>query len=314
MSLRGASALVTGATGFLGSHLVRALVRAGADVHLIVRTSSHPDRLADLSDVPRTTIDDWSSEALTSCLRAVRPDVVFHLAGHTGTRRSMETSSGAGSFADAFEANTTQTLRLMLAVADAHPTARIVRTGGLAEYGIAPVPFHEDQREAPVSPYGVTQLAATHLGQTLYRDRGLAVTTIRPALTYGPDQSPGFLIPAVIDACMNHRPFTLRSPHHTRDFVYVDDVIDALMRAGTAPHVAGEIMNAGSGREIRIGDVADLIVRLSHADIELRSDTVSTDPADLARLVYDSRKAAKALGWTATTTLEAGLSKTIASY
>lgn len=315
-SLRDAVVLVTGGTGFIGAHLVRRLVADGANVHLLVRPRSHFDRLADVRvSVAHTALELADKPALAACLRGVQPDVVFHLAGVTAGRGTdARLASAAALLEHSYEVNLTGTLHLLLAVAHEAPAARVIRTGGLAEYGNGPVPFREEQREAPVSPYAASQVAATHLGQSVVRQFGLAVTTVRPALTYGPAQSDSFFIPSLILACLEGRPFDMTTGTQTRDFVYVDDVVGALVAAATAPGVAGQIVNAGSGREVRIDEVASLIVRMTGGRTALRVGAQPGRPGDLERLFCDPERARQLLGWVARTSLDAGLERTIAWY
>src|SRR5579862_576370 len=291
-TLRDARVVVTGGTGFIGSHLVRRLVAAGARPYLIVRAESDFRRIDDVRPSCDIAVVNFIDDAIADRIRRIRPDVVFHLAGATTARGS---DAGTGlvdrDFTRAFEINFTATERLLLALAREAPDARVIRTGGLAEYGVGALPFREDQREEPASPYAASQVAATHLGQAVHRQFGLAVTTLRPALTYGPAQSPTFFIPSLIAACLANRPFAVTSADHTRDFVYVDDVVDALVAASLTRHVAGQVINVGSGRERRIGDIAALIVRLTGARIELSGDDRPRQAGDLARLVCDADRA-----------------------
>ena len=314
MTLRDTTVLIAGGTGFLGSHLVRRVTGLGARVHLLVRQASTLERLADVRPIPdctRVELDD--APALSACIRTVRPDIIFLATGLTADRGRGGPSSETA-VARSYHVNVIVPLHVLDAIAIEAPAARVIRIGTLAEYGVGPLPFHEDQREQPVSPYAASQVAATHLGQALYRQRGLPVTTARVALTYGPAQAADFLIPSLITACLDGRPFDLASSSHTRDFIYVDDVVDALVATALAPGLAGEVLNIGSGREYRIGDLAALIVRLSGARIELRASDATADGAELQRLVCDPTRARRLLEWEAQTPIEEGLERTIAWY
>ena len=139
------------------------------------------------------------------------------------------------------------------------------------------------------------------------------MTTLRLALTYGPAQSETFFIPALIRACFDGWPFEMTQGDQTRDYLFVDDVIDALVQAAVSPDVAGQILNVGSGHEYRIADVAALIVSLTGGTAELRKGRLpaGTDPI---RLACDSTRIQKLLGWDARTSMAAGLEQTIAWY
>lgn len=313
--LRDATVLVTGGTGFLGSHLTRRLAAAGCRVCLATRPESSLDRIRDVSPPPQLVhIDLDRQDSLDACVRAVRPDVVFHLAGLTAARRSIGQGGDSDlGLARSFEVNLMGALRVFQAVASHAPAARVIRTGTVAEYGVGPAPSREDQRGEPASPYGASQLAATHLGEALFRQLGLAVTTARLALTYGPAQSETFFIPALIRACLDGRPFEMTQGNQTRDYLFVDDVIDALVQAAVAPDLGGQVLNVGSGHEYRIADVAALIVSLTGGTAELRKGRLP-DGTDPTRLVCEPSRGQRLLDWHARTPIEAGLEKTIAWY
>ena len=311
--MRDAQVLVTGATGFLGTHLIQRLLADGARVHALVRPDS--PRRKDLAADTRVTclLADLRDEAaLDACLTATSPDVVFHLGAVTAGRRRAD-AVGSAAVLESYEVNVTGTVRLLLALGRAHSSATVVRTGGLEEYGTGPLPYVETQREAPVSPYSATQTAATHLGHALARQVGVPFVTIRPALTYGPGQSATFLIPALIAACLRGQSFDMTRGEQTRDLIYVDDVVEALVAAATA-RVADRIVNVGSGLEYRMRDVAELIVRLTGAVGQVRIGALPDRPGDLPRLVCDPQLARELLDWQATTSLEDGLARTIAAY
>lgn len=310
--LRDATVLVTGGTGFLGSHLTRRLAAAGCRTSLAIRPKSSLDRIADVSPPPRFVhIDIAQQDSLDACVRTVRPDVVFHLAGLTAARQSAgQVGASDNSLARSFDVNLMGTLRVFQAIVSLAPTARVVRAGTIAEYGVGPMPGREDQRGEPASPYGASHLAATQLGESLFRQLGLAVTTLRLALTYGPAQSETFFIPALIKACLDGQPFEMTQGSQTRDYLYVDDVIDALVQAAIVPGLAGEVLNVGSGHEYRIADVAALIVTLTGGVTALRKARVNggTDPL---RLVCEPSHGQKLLHWHARTSIADGLEQTI---
>jgi UDP-glucose 4-epimerase len=285
-------------------------------VHLIARAGSSFERIADLRPLPASTRLELSdTAALDACVRQRRPDVVFHLAGLTAARGPTPQGDAADDLLHrSFDVNLGGTMRVLQAILREAPAARVIRTGGLAEYGTAPIPFHEEQREQPISSYGASQVAATYLGQALARQFGLAVTTIRPALVYGPAQSESFFIPALIRACLAGHAFEMTSGEQTRDIIYVDDIVDALVETALTAGLAGRVLNAGSGKEYRIRDVADLIVHQTGGRTALRVERPAAGGADLQRLACDSQLIRQLVGWQARTPIESGLERTIAWY
>src|SRR5205085_2108423 len=140
------------------------------------------------------------------------------------------------------------------------PLQAFVQTGTFEEYGTGPVPFVEDQREEPVSPYSASKAAATHFCQMLHRSLHYPVIVLRPCLMYGPFQSADMFIPSLIDSCLRGQDFPMTSGEQTRDLSYVSDVIEAYLLAIRRPKAIGEVINIGSGQEYKIKDVAKKIV------------------------------------------------------
>jgi UDP-glucose 4-epimerase len=306
-SLPGSRVLVTGATGFLGSHLTRQLVSCGADVHAVSRDGGRGETGP---SIQWWTCDVRDGDRVEQLLGDIRPALVFHLAGSTEARGGDDDS--VERWSASYAVNLLGTLNVLLAVRRAGADVRrVVRTGGLEEYGNGPVPFREDQREQPVSPYSASQLAATDAARLLHRTAGLPVVTLRPALVYGPGQSQTFFIPSLMASCLRHVPFEMSAGDQTRDLVFVADVVDACLRAATADGIDGRVVNVGSGREYRIRDVAELVVHLAASRTELRVGARPPRRSDLDRLVCDPSLAAELLGWRATTSLESGLQQTL---
>lgn len=309
--LRDAVVLVTGASGFIGSHLVRRLAAEQCRVHAIVRPQSSRARLADVgTNLHLLAVDLTDRTAVENCVATVEPEYVFHLAGFTSTRASLKGSS-LELLEQTYAVNVTGTRELMTSLLRHKRPLRIVRTGGIEEYGACRAPYREHEREQPVSPYGASQVAATHLCSMLHRQNGLPIATVRPALVYGPGQSKTFFIPALIDACLQGRPFAMTDGRQTRDFVFVDDVVEGIVRAALAPGIDGEIINLSSGNDYRIVEVAKLVVGLTGGTTRLDVGAVPRRANDLDRLVCDPARADRLLGWKAATALQDGLRASI---
>lgn len=303
--------LVTGGTGFIGSHLVRRLVKEGARVHVAARAGNDPWRIRDLlPDLTLWPVDVTDAEAIGRCVTTAKPELVFHLAGTTDGRwldpqwQQLDASATT---------NWTGTINVLRAAMRTGLRC-FVRAGGLEEYGTGPVPSDENQRERPVSAYSASQVAVTHYCQMLHRAAGAPTVSLRLGLTYGPGQSERFFIPSLIRHCLTGQPFHMSAGEQGRDLVYVDDVVDAFVRAARTPAAVGEVINCCSGQEYRIRDVADLVLRLTGATIPLSVGSAPRRAGEVDHQAGCCDRASRLMGWSPRTKLEGGLARTIAGY
>lgn len=305
--------LVTGGTGFIGSHLVRRLLENGAKVHLLVRPKSSTWRISDLKgELQLWEGDIADSRSVAESLAGSRVEIVFHLAGNTQVRR-MNTS--LNQIDASMEVNLKGALNLIRGIQESGITLRcFVQTGGLEEYGNGPAPYREDQRESPVSFYSASQAAVTHFCQMLHRTLHFPVVILRPALTYGPAQSTDFFIPSLITHCLQGRHFKMTAGDQGRDFIYVGDLVEAYLKATISPQALGEVINIGSGIESKIKDVAETILKLTQKTISLEREEGLTRSSEIHHLYCRNEKAKKLLNWSPQTDLEKGLLQTIAWY
>lgn len=189
----------------------------------------------------------------------------------------------------------------------------VIRTGGLEEYGNGETPYLETQREQPRSPYSASQVAATHWCQMLQPELPFAVTTLRPALIYGPGQSVDFLIPALITGLLRGERFPLTDGAQRRDLLFVDDFVDAMVLATGTP-LRGAVINVSTNREQLIREVAIRIATMLGAESQLDVGALPTRPGELRHLVGANDEARRLLGWQPTTDLDDGLRRTIDWY
>ena len=304
--------LVTGGTGFIGSHLVRRLASEGHELHALHRPDSGAHRRLDPATAARLWPCDLAdAERATTVLAAIRPEVIYHLAGDTGVR---VLDPALASVTRSVESNVRASINLIVS-AQAHcPDLQIlIRLGGLEEYGRGPVPYVEGQREQPVSPYSASQVATTHYLQMLAPYLRYRVLTVRPALIYGPGQSTQFFIPALIDHCLKGKDFTISSGSPGRDLLYIDDIVEALATLREHSLPSGDILNFGAGREYLMADVAAAIVRLAAAKIRLLPGAPMR-PTEIEHFHCSTHKAETLLGWRPAVRLEDGLRRTIAWF
>jgi len=313
------SVLVTGADGFIGSHLTEALVRRGHRVRALVLYNSLGTR-GWLDRAPRDiqqSIEVFAGDirdaafvkhAMSSC------DTVMHLAALIAIPYSYVAP------ASYVETNITGTLNVLQAARDLG-TSKIIQTSTSEVYGTAmTVPINEQHPLQGQSPYSATKIAADQLALSFYRSFGTPVAVVRPFNTYGPRQSARAVIPAIISQLAHSPRVKLGSLHPTRDFNFVADIAAGFIAAAETPESVGETVNLGTNFEISIGDTARLIASLMDREIEFVDDEARHRPAasEVERLLCDASKAAQLLGWRPAYAglegLKRGLTETIAWF
>jgi UDP-glucose 4-epimerase len=306
---------VTGAEGFIGSHLVEALVASGRRVRAMVQYNSFashgwlellPSAVRDHVEVVMGDVRDPGSvrELVAGC------DTVYHLAALIAIPYSYRAPR---SYVDT---NVTGTLNVLEAVRDVG-AARLVHTSTSETYGTArTVPISEDHPINTQSPYAASKAGADRLADSYHASFGTPVVTLRPFNTFGPRQSMRAVIPTVIgQVAAGERTVTLGDLRPTRDFTFVHDTAAAFLAAGTAPagKVVGRTFNAGTGGEISVGDLVTLIGKLMGTDLAVVEDPARLRPAgsEVMRLVCDATRLREATGWAPAYSLEDGLARTI---
>jgi len=304
--------LVTGAGGFIASHLVERLVAEGARVRAFLRYTSRTDigclRFAPPEATAQTELvfgDLRDEHAVAEAAHGV--EIIFHLGALVSIPYSYVHPR------EVVETNVLGTLNVLMA-ARAHRPARIVHTSTSEVYGTAlRVPIDESHPLQAQSPYSASKIGADKLVESFIRSLGLPAVTVRPFNAYGPRQSARAVIPTIISQALARDEVHLGDLTPSRDFTYVADTVDGFIRAATAEGVIGETINLGSDDEISIGDLADLIVRLVGREIKVTTDPARVRPSasEVRRLHADNRKARTRLGWQPQVGLEEGLRRTI---
>ncbi len=315
MELKNRSVLVTGAAGFIGSHLVEAIISKGANVRAFIRYNSRSDR-GWLENLPKTTLtnveiiagDIKDSDAVRNAIKGC--DVIFHLAALIGIPYSY---IHPRNYVDTNVIGTTNVLTAALDLG----VKRVVHISTSEVYGTAQyVPIDEKHPKVGQSPYSASKLSADLLADSFHRSFGLPVVTIRPFNTYGPRQSQRAVIPTIIAQLLAGNELQLGATTPTRDFTFVTDTAAGMIRGAEVDEAIGTTINLGTGNEISIGDLAQLIARLMGVDPKLRRDSTRLRPGDseVERLLSNNALAQSVLKWKPQVSLEAGLKLTIDSF
>ncbi len=309
----GKRVLVTGAGGFIGSHLSESLARAGAEVRAFVRYNSRGDAGL-LRQLPGEVVRELDIVAgdlrdTAAIERAVAGcDVVFHLGAIISIpysyRHPMETA----------ETNFMGTMAVLLACRG-QGVGRLVHTSTSEVYGTAQfTPMNESHPLQGQSPYSASKIGADKLVESFYRAYNLPAVTVRPFNTYGPRQSARAVIPTIITQALTGDCIRLGSLDTRRDFTYVRDTVEGFLRAAVATDVEGQEINLGTGADIAIGELAERVVALVGRPVEIvtEAERLRPEKSEVLRLLSDNGLARRALGWEPAWSLEEGLRETVA--
>lgn len=312
MRWQGRTVLVTGAGGFIGSHLVEQLVDEGATVRAFVRYNSRSDigLLQFLPPTKREQIQIVAGDLRDShAVQQATEDVscVFHLGALITIPYSYRHPR------EVIETNVMGTLNVLMA-ARASQVDRLVHTSTSEVYGTAlVVPINEDHPLRGQSPYSASKIGADKIAESFHCAYGLPVVTIRPFNTYGPRQSARAVIPTIIAQALTRDRILLGDTRPSRDFTFVSDTVRGFLQGAESERAIGEVVNLGSNKEISIGDLAQRIVALVDTDVPIGTDEQRIRPArsEVKRLRASNAKAQALLGWSPRVTLDEGLARTV---
>lgn len=310
MNWQGKRVLVTGAGGFIGSHLVERLVQLGARTRALVHYRAQ-GTWGWLDHSPcRKEIEVYAGDLVDrDCVfRAVKDrEVVFHLGALIAIPYSYEAPLSY------LRTNVEGTLNVLQAVRQ-WGVERVIHTSTSEVYGTAKqVPIDEDHPLQGQSPYAASKIAADKMAEAFHLSFGVPVVTVRPFNTYGPRQSARAVIPTIITQCLAGSRVRLGNVDPTRDLNFVSNTVEGFVRAAVAPKALGQTVNLGSGREIAIRDLALLVGSLLGKTVEIITEEQRLRPtaSEVERLLADSTLARQLLDWTPAVSLEEGLGMTI---
>jgi nucleoside-diphosphate-sugar epimerase len=306
-SLGGVRVLVTGATGFIGSHLAERLVAEGAEVTLAVEPGASQANIANILDKVRVhEVDLREGQMVRQLVRECQPRKVYHLAAVGVTEPDVDPRL-------AVQVNVMGTLNLLEALRETNCDC-FINTGTCYEYGRNTPPMHEDQMVDPINAYAASKSAAWLFCSLYHRTHCYPIVTVRPFTVYGPRQSERALIPQTILSALRGQDFEMTRGEQTRDFTYVDDIVEGYIRASISEKAIGQIINLGAGEEHSIKHVVLKVLELMGNPAKPLIGALPYRLGEIWRLYSDSSKARELLGWQPQVSLEDGLRKTIAWY
>lgn len=302
--------LVTGAGGFIGSHLTERLVMEGAQVRAMVHYNSFGrwgwlDRSSLLKEIDVVAGDLTDRDSVRQAVR--NREILFHLGALITIPYSYHAPLSY------IHTNIEGTLNVLQTSRD-EGVERIVHTSTSEVYGTAQyVPIDEKHPLKGQSPYAASKIGADKMAEAFYLSFNTPVTTVRPFNTFGPRQSMRAIIPTIIVQCLIGDTIYLGNLHPTRDLNFVSNTVDGFLLAASESTALGQTINLGSGREISVGDLANLIIKMigKPIKIEIKDERLRPQGSEVERLLSENTLAQELLGWKPKVDLEEGLSRTI---
>ena len=312
MEFSGKKVLVTGATGFIGSHLVERLVELGADVRAFVHYNSRSDygllEIVDAKVLASVEIFPGDLKDPDGVRRAVRgSEMVFHLGALIAIPYSYRNPF------DFVQTNIAGTANVLNAALE-YGVERLVHTSTSETYGTAQYqPIDEAHPLVGQSPYSASKIGADKLAESYFLSFDMPVATIRPFNTYGPRQSARAVIPTIITQALAGGKLKLGSTTPKRDFNYVGDTVSGFLAVASSPKAIGEVINIGSGRTVSIAEVIEEVGAIVGRPLEIETDAARIRPekSEVGLLLADTRKAAQLLRWKPEVRLSEGLRRTV---
>lgn len=306
--LRNSHILITGANGFVGQHLSERLLAEGARVSQVVRSvfpgGGHETGVQHALD-------------LTDCVKVadvfslLQPDYVIHLAG------SKNRGSDSTQFRYIYDTNLLMSLNVIDACCGLKNFKRLVFLGTCEEYGKVSTPYDETQRELPTGAYGLSKLAVTQILSGLFHSCRLPSVVLRPTVIYGPGQGVEMFFSALVQSLLAGENFLMTAGEQRRDFIYINDVVDAIVQAVSADErVNGTVINVGSGISYRVKEIAVLVANLINPDASslIKLGAIQYRPNEIMDYSVVINRARKLLDWSPTTSLEDGVQQTIKHF
>lgn len=297
--------LITGATGFVGANIARRLVSQGKSVHIISRNKDLNWRLKDIADKITVHEMDLLSHDLVKIIKKIEPEYIFHLAAFGSLPREDDIQK-------LIEINLKGTINLINAARESN-FKLFINTGSSSEYGIKENPMCESDIVSPVNDYGVTKAAATLYAQKEGIRNNVPIITFRLFSVFGPYEERTRLIPYVILSAIQNEDINVGSPDNVRDFIFIEDLVDAYLKACEVNIRPGEIFNIGTGVQHKTKDVIEEVIKLSNTSSKVNFRVVEKQERQIEpkSWVADTKKTEKILRWKAKYSFGEGLRESI---
>ncbi len=288
--------LVTGASGYLGTRLLNRLRQKG---EFTIFAASHK-----LGNSSFQHLDISDVNELKKVIRKFKPHIVFHLAANVDLSRDFDVAKKC------IDINILGTLNLLEALRQ-NPPERLIVASTEEVYGNNPPPFKEFQLPKPPSAYSISKIVSEHLCHLYAQELGFYLTIFRIATFYGPESTLNRFIPQIIYKALNNENIPLNSGQKKRDYIYVDDVIDALIIAMGTKKAKIELLNLGGGKSYRLKDVVDLIIKITGSRSRIILNAIPERLNEAEEWLMNIDKAYREIGWQPKTSLDNGIKRTV---
>ena len=298
--------LITGGTGFIGSNFVYKFLDLGHDVHLIVRPESNFWRIKPVEKkVKLHFIDLFNQQEVEKLIIKLKPQIILHFADY-GAYQSKQQDIKL-----TIDTNLLGTINLVNAISKIKFDC-LIYTGSSSEYGIKNKSMEETDILNPDNLYGITKAAGTMYCQYMSKKLSLPIVIMRPFAVYGYFEDKDRLIPTIIKACLTKTELNLTNPNFVRDFIFIEDLIDAYLAAiKKIQKIQGEIFNLGTGKQTEIAQVAKLVKEITQSKVKPEYNQIKSVQIEPKTWVADISKIKKLLSWQPKYNLRKGLEKNI---
>ena len=303
-NLKGKKLLITGSTGFIGANLVRNALKADAEVHIITRPISNNWRIRDIfEDICCYPIDLLDLNALELVISKIKPDLIYHTASYGGNpiQKDLKKIIESNFIATTNVVNSCKKVGFEL----------FVNTGSSSEYGTKTTRMSEDNLLEPVNNYGILKAATTLYCQAIAKNEDLPIVTLRLFSPYGCFEDSSRLIPSVILSCLRGKNPVIATTTSVRDFIFIDDVVNAYRKLSYASDVSGRIFNIGYGEQHSVWEIVNKIIDLTGSKVVSEIKGAPKWPNEPAKWEADISRAIDLLGWRPKYNLEQGLTTSI---
>jgi len=302
--------LVTGGTGFIGSSLVRKLLKMKFDVTIASISDIEQSPIKDLkNEISFYKMDLTNQEETKRLIKNVNPSIIIHLAAKIDLRRDPEIIESM------MKDNFFITLNIYRASLSLDNIKCIITLGSAEEYGQNKAPFNEKQKEMPVSPYSLSKTCMTYLSSYFCNIHKIPIVVLRPSVVYGENQTSKQFIPYIITKCLKNEPIDMTKGEQTRDFIYVGDLSDAIIKISKNPtRVIGKVMNICTGEKIRIRDAAFMIKKYTKSKTKMNIGAIKYREGENMHFYCSNKKANSLLNWSPKYPFKKGIKKTIEWY